>query len=343
MNATEFSDECSADPFDGDPLLTLGDAQFFSVDRNVLLSDPARDFDLYVKRGARFLLYRSKEFSFTAEDATALVKGGTRVLYILNSEHGKYIQYLEKSLLTTLVDEAIPLDTRAAALYDLSASVIGDLAANPKSKRNLARSKDVVDGIARFAGCSSGALRSLFSQERPEAYAITHGIDTCIYGIGLGAASGIKDPDDLRALGVGCLLHDVGKHLLPDRIVNKPAQLSAAEWTILKRHPELGAQICRNSGEIDERSLVPIQQHHERMDGSGYPQGLSGDQIHLFSRITATADVFDALTSDRPSSPASEAFPAQGTFPALKTMKEQLEGKIDPETFRQLVLMLKAR
>jgi HD-GYP domain-containing protein (c-di-GMP phosphodiesterase class II) len=336
MNSSaDFADAFATDPFEGDHPLERDEDQFFAVDRNFVLSGTTREFDLYIRGGERFLLYRSKEFPVTAADATALAKGGTRTLYVLNSERGQYVAHLEKSMLQTVVDDSIPLDARADALYDLSASVISDLAANPMSKRNLSRSRDVVDGIATFIGFSSGALRSLFSCERSEAYAITHGIDTCIYGIGLGVASGIRDRDELRALGVGCLLHDVGKHLIPERIVNKPAHLSSAEWAILRRHPELGVQICRNSQEIDERSLVPIQQHHERLDGSGYPRGLSGDQIHLFSRITAAADVFDALTSDRPYADA------EPTFPALKRMKDEMDGKLDTDAFRQLVLMLK--
>jgi putative nucleotidyltransferase with HDIG domain len=336
MNQTNATPDLPDEMFDDEQPFELRESHFFTVDQKFLLSGSARSFDLYTKRGEQFLLYRSSDLPFTPQDAETLGQSGTKVLYILNSEREKYLHYIEKNMLTTLVDNTIPMESRAATLYDMSTSVIGDLLANPDSKRHVTRSRELVDGIASFVGHAPGALQSLFQQDRMDAYVVTHCINTCVFGIGLAAAVGVKDPNDIRLLGLGCLLHDIGKQVIPERIVNKPGKLSPQEWMIMKRHPELGVQLCRKSGGIEELALHPILQHHERIDGSGYPRALKGDQIHLFGKITAAADIFDALTSDRPYSPANE------TFPALKLMKEQLEGKLDPEIFRHLILMLKA-
>ena len=336
MTTPELPQELPEGSFDDDQPFELKESHFFAVDQKFLLSGAARGFDLFTRRGDQFLLYRSGDLAFTVDDADALGQAGFRVLHILNSQREKYLQYLEKTMLTTLVDESIPVEARSTALYDMSASVIGDLMANPDSKRHIARSKELVEGIATFVGHAPGAFQSLFSLDRLDAYVVTHCINTCIFGIGLGNTMGITDGAEIKALGLGCLLHDLGKQVIPQRIVNKPAKLSAQEWAIMKRHPELGVQLCRKSGGIEELSLLAIQQHHERLDGTGYPQELRGDQIHLFARIVAAADVFDAMTSARPYSPGHD------TFPALKLMKEQLAGKLDPEVFRQLVLMLKA-
>lgn len=96
-------------------------------------------------------------------------------------------------------------------------------------------------------------------------------------------------------------LHDVGKIGIPDSILLKPAKLSEEEWIIMKTHTINGYQILHNTeGEYLKAGAIIALTHHEKFDGSGYPKGLSGKDIHLFGRITAIADVFDALTSKRP-------------------------------------------
>ena len=95
-------------------------------------------------------------------------------------------------------------------------------------------------------------------------------------------------------------LHDVGKIGIPDRILNKPGKLDAEEWKVMQTHAQLGYEILsRSQNELLQIAAVISQQHHEKWDGSGYPQGLKGEEIDIVGRITALADVFDALASDR--------------------------------------------
>lgn len=105
--------------------------------------------------------------------------------------------------------------------------------------------------------------------------------------------------DTLRTLARAGLLHDVGKIGIPDSILSKPGALDPAEWVVIKRHPEMGNAIL---GRVDRlrREAEIVMAHHERMDGSGYPRGLRGEQIPLEARILAVADTYDVLVSDRP-------------------------------------------
>ncbi len=114
----------------------------------------------------------------------------------------------------------------------------------------------------------------------------------------LGSEVGLP-PDELEALAYGSLLHDVGKIGIPEAILSKAGTLTADEWTVMRRHPEIGERICRPL--TLSRSFAPIvRHHHEQWDGAGYPDGLAGDAIPLGARIVALADSFDAMTHDRP-------------------------------------------
>jgi cyclic di-GMP phosphodiesterase len=104
---------------------------------------------------------------------------------------------------------------------------------------------------------------------------------------------------ELRTLARSGLLHDVGKLGIPDAILHKQAALSAAEWVVMKTHPEIGLRILQRCGHF-KRELLAVLYHHERIDGSGYPHGLAGEAIPIEARIVAVADTYDVLTSDRP-------------------------------------------
>jgi cyclic di-GMP phosphodiesterase len=110
----------------------------------------------------------------------------------------------------------------------------------------------------------------------------------------------IRLPEDqIRALRRAGIVHDIGKVVVPDAILLKPGPLSDEEIAIMRRHPVVGEKICeplRTFGAV----LPIIRHHHERFDGSGYPDGLRGDDIPLTARVLQLADVFDALTTDRP-------------------------------------------
>lgn len=119
-----------------------------------------------------------------------------------------------------------------------------------------------------------------------------------LFSLALGAALGLSH-EELLTLYQGAYLHDIGKVLLPDSVLFKRSPLDAGEWKLMRAHPAAGVEICRRL-----RSLGPvlpvIRSHHERWDGSGYPDGLKGREIPLLARILQLADIYDALTTERP-------------------------------------------
>jgi HD-GYP domain-containing protein (c-di-GMP phosphodiesterase class II) len=110
--------------------------------------------------------------------------------------------------------------------------------------------------------------------------------------------------DRLRKLGLGLLVHDVGKLAVPPEVLNKPGRLTDAEMAVMKTHPEAGAELLR-SADLSPLAVSVVRDHHERLDGSGYPDGIDGAKIQEFPRIAAVADVYDAVTSERVYKPAA--------------------------------------
>ncbi|MEJ7843380.1 MAG: HD-GYP domain-containing protein [Rubrobacter sp.] len=107
------------------------------------------------------------------------------------------------------------------------------------------------------------------------------------------------DPEQLEALAVGALLHDIGKIGIPDRILHKPGRLTDGEYAVIKRHPKIGSEIVATIRELSA-ALPAIRHHHERFDGLGYPDGLRAEKIPLVARVVAVADAFDSMTRERP-------------------------------------------
>ena len=135
-------------------------------------------------------------------------------------------------------------------------------------------------------------------------YTFGHSVNVAVLSAILGSLCNVSG-DDLVNLIIGALLHDIGKLIIPQHILTKPGQLSEQEFYIIKMHPEAGRLKLQDLSTPSAEVLATIAgQHHEHIDGRGYPDQLTGDQIHLFARIVAIADVFDALTSARSYKPA---------------------------------------
>ncbi|WP_249009552.1 HD-GYP domain-containing protein [Conexibacter sp. DBS9H8] len=140
--------------------------------------------------------------------------------------------------------------------------------------------------------------------EARDAYTAKHAERVAAYGLTVARAMGVALADD-PATEFGFLLHDVGKVAIPDGILHKPGPLTTEERAVMERHPVIGAEIIAEIPFLAGDAAAVIRSHHERWDGSGYPDRLAGDAIPLAARIFAVADVFDALTTSRPYRTAS--------------------------------------
>ncbi len=143
------------------------------------------------------------------------------------------------------------------------------------------------------------ALISLSRLKTSDEYTYMHSVAVCALMVALAKRMGMPD-DQVREAGVAGLMHDVGKMMIAPAVLNKPGRLTRDEFEIMKAHPELGVKILMDTQPVAASVIDVCLHHHEKVDGSGYPHGLKGDQISIFARMGAVCDVYDAITSDRP-------------------------------------------
>lgn len=149
---------------------------------------------------------------------------------------------------------------------------------------------------------NSGALRALVRMlDARDTETEAHSRRVVHIALTLGMALGLP-PSDLRAIEVGAMLHDVGKIGVPDSILRKPGPLNEDEWSVMRRHPEIGHEILSELGFL-KTALPLVLHHHERWAGDGYPNRLRGNEIPLGARIFAMADAYDVIRSRRPYKP----------------------------------------
>lgn len=163
---------------------------------------------------------------------------------------------------------------------------------------DTAQAQDIVKTFVDSCFKKPGIVTSLSRLKSYDDYTFTHSINVCVLSIALGKKLGF-DGISLQELGIGGLLHDIGKMHIPDKILNKPGQFTEEEYAIMKNHPQLGYDYLVKQKNIPREALMCVLQHHERSDGGGYPNGLKEWEITKFGKITSIVDTYDAITSDR--------------------------------------------
>ena len=189
--------------------------------------------------------------------------------------------------------------------------------------------EEISDSVTR----NPGALISLARLKTADDYTYMHSVAVCALMISLGRQIGV-DENTIPRLGIAGLLHDLGKAMMPQDVLNKPGKLTDEEFGIMKRHPSEGAKLLQSSESIDDIALDVALHHHEKTDGSGYPEGLKDNEISLYAKMGAVCDVYDAITSNRPYKAGWD--PAE----SLRRMAEWANGHFDPTVFQAFVKSL---
>ncbi|ODN65646.1 HD-GYP domain-containing protein [Methylophaga muralis] len=189
----------------------------------------------------------------------------------------------------------------------------------------------LVNEIDLMVQRNSAAILSVARLKTHDDYTYMHSLAVCALMISLARQLNL-DEEQVKLAGVGGLMHDLGKSLMPLEVLNKPGKLSEAEYNIMKKHPAAGAKLLENSGAAPEVVDIALH-HHEKINGLGYPNRLQGEEISLFSRMAAICDVYDAVTSERA---YKQAWDPAGTIREMA----QWEGHFDKQLFNAFVKMV---
>ncbi|MFZ6772205.1 HD-GYP domain-containing protein [Undibacterium sp. SXout7W] len=195
---------------------------------------------------------------------------------------------------------------------------------------DVGNAQEMVEEIADSVMRNPGALIGLARLKTKDDYTYMHSVAVCALMVALSKQLGLND-EQTREAGLAGLLHDIGKMMVSDEILNKPGKLTDDEFVSVKAHPAAGYKMLLESKDVSKVALDVCLHHHEKMDGSGYPNRLKGEQISLYARMGAVCDVYDAITSNRPYK--------QGWCPAesLRKMAEWSNGHFDEKVFQAFV------
>lgn len=192
------------------------------------------------------------------------------------------------------------------------------------------RVTELVEEISESVSRNPDAMISLARLKTSNEYTYMHSVAVCALMIALARQLELSE-EQVRDAGMAGLLHDIGKMMIPDAILNKPGKLSDAEFKTIRDHPMAGWTLIKDNRSINAIVLDVCLHHHEKVDGSGYPHHLVGDQISLFAKMGAVCDVYDAITSNRPYKNGWD--PAE----SIRKMAEWSKGHFDQVVFQAFV------
>ena len=260
------------------------------------------DVDLYCLPQDQSIpvLYCSSDFTDKDVHIEGLVKNGYDSLYVTSSDFAQIENGLFDSLDEVVADESVAPENRFQ-LLQAAVSIKVDLAfrlINPK--RFVTLSKQMTNHISTLFEGNDILPRGLFDVVQHDFYTFTHVTNVAGYAALLSERLGINDAESKAGIIEGALLHDIGKRFIPTKVLCKNGKLNEKERDLIETHPKRGFVELRAGGEVNYDQLLMVYQHHEKIDGTGYPVQIVGDEIHPWAKLLAIVDVFDAITSKRP-------------------------------------------
>lgn len=314
--------------------------EFFPIPLAVMQPGTVAPVDLYLfqKSPPGYTLYKTADTPLNDEVRERLILNGVGDLYMRAEDEEAYCRYVEEQINAILQDDLLEIEKAWPVVYQASSHVMEDLFEDPKAGHNVRRAESMVSSLVTSVLKSEDPLKHITSLIKYDYHVYTHSVNVAVL---LTAACreilSIKSEALLRQVGRGAVLHDIGKSQVPREIINKPGKLTEEEFEEIKKHPMGGLKMARERVELDPVGASIIRNHHEHFDGSGYPDGLEGEQIKPVIRLSTIIDVYDAMTTKRC---YAEAKPP---YSALKIMVHEMKGHFSIPELRSFIVFLGPR
>lgn len=289
-------------------------------------------FSLYTSLDGEFLLYRKGNLPFTLTQKRALLDNDLEFVYVAPGEIEVYWSYLRRGI-RGILGEELDVEECTEDFYRASSDLAKQLIQYPMDRQAVETAQVLIGQTLKLQQVGKSALHSLMHSMESQPSICSHSLNVCQYGIALARKYNF-DQHALESFGLGLLFQDLGMLEIPEHLVYKAGPLSFEEWDTIKKHPSLGLAALRRTADVPELTQSVVFSHHEKLDGSGYPQGLSGSEIPLHIRIASVVDVFSALTTER------EFRPANSSFEALRVMHSEMSGQLDLRVLKEFTNLL---
>jgi putative nucleotidyltransferase with HDIG domain len=272
--------------------------EHYQIDPVLLTPGAKINFSLFVMDKFKFcpLVEASDNSPAVVDDSMLKIAGE---IVIKKSDVFRYQEYIAALRQSAGLLENNKTKTIAAAIRETSKIVLHNFLADPKSGERIKEINTLVNDMVDCILNDKDAIYMLLSMKGYDYYTYTHSVNVAALSISLGLLTGMSR-DHSEKLGMGAMLHDIGKSSISHEILDKQGRLSDVEYALIKTHVVEGEKIMREHKSFPDESLNAVLHHHEKLSGKGYPRGLSGKEISLVGRISAIADCYDALTTMRP-------------------------------------------
>jgi HD-GYP domain-containing protein (c-di-GMP phosphodiesterase class II) len=294
---------------------------------------PVTESTLFLKSRDNYVVFREAGSRVDRQDITRLKSSGVETLYVLCTDGSEIDNYVDRHLTDALSDPNLGSSQKAHILTASSAAIAREIMDHP-NVIEINRARPIIDATAGQAISSPETLFELIRSSGADDSLQTNMVNSAIYALALCGPLGITDRKEMEVMALAGFLHDIGKTQIPRDVLYKQGPLSKSEWTLMRQHVLLGHNLLRQIRNLPAPVLEATRSHHERMDGQGYPDGLSGGDIPFVARVIAVVDVLNALTVETPYRRRLTA------FEAITMMRDRMEGQFDREILRALIFGL---
>ncbi len=245
-------------------------------------------------------LYCRAGYPLASSQFMGLAESGVRMVHIRAGDFRDFGADLLHSIQSLLEQESIPCAERFAALQTAVSVELEHAARLVDCGKYVDLADKVGRDLVKLLESSDVLPDDLFRIARHDFHTFTHVTNVSSYSVVLAERMGITDRQELEQIAIAGMLHDIGKRFIPADILTKPGRLDKAEREVIETHPLRGYLELSERPDLTLGQLMIVYQHHERIDGKGYPVGITGDEIHPWAKMVSVVDVFDAMTGKRP-------------------------------------------